>query len=128
MNGLQAIFEMTSQLQESTPKSAKRIATSAIDSIFFELEAELELMIKEEQLTGDFLNQQRLACQELIDTTEAAVKALKAIEFLNDHQFYCFLRLKKILSNLDSFRKRYDSLINESLQVQLSNPINDENH
>ena len=127
MNLLQQVFEMISQLQESSPKSSIRIATSAIDSIFFELEAELEGMTRAKLLTTDHLHSQKQLCLELIRLADSGLEALKTVEFMNDHQFYCFLRLKKIFSNLESFRTRYDKLLKKSASIPLSNPIVNEN-
>ena len=123
MQGVQQVFDMLSQLRENNQKANKRIPTSSIDSIFFEMEAELDEMTQEKLLTTEDLHAQKYAFQELIHLTEAALKLLKAVEFMNDHQFYCFLRLKKIFSNLESFRSRYDSLLKQIAPTELSNPI-----
>jgi len=108
--GLQLLFELCKQLSQETVLPQQKIPTATIDSIFFEIETDLEAKIRENQLSDTYLESQLQAFAELISSCETALKDLNAVEFLNHDQFYRLLRLKKIYGNLRGFLRRYEAV------------------
>lgn len=53
-NGLQQLFTLTEQLTTAKVKPGNRISTSTMDSIFFEMEAELNLLGRNEAIKADY--------------------------------------------------------------------------
>jgi hypothetical protein len=107
---LELLHEIIIQLQEAKGQAERKISTLTIDTLFSKLQQEFKDHMKGEEEVQQYGTTHKIISKALLQQTEIRLNELRMIKDLNDHQFYQYLRLKKISAGISQLLKCYDEI------------------